>query len=151
MLSSLSPLSLSPASQPMGKMNWKRVVFIKCMNIFNHIPSLLPGQVGKWVLFLKTVGCAERLIDWLAACPPIFLCRPDEKKRNEKGPIKKNENEKQKIPYDINTASCSLLRQPESRREFPSSLPSFRKFTIVYALFETPTEEDMVGYAGEKK
>jgi len=65
------------------------VVFIKCMNIFNHIPSLLPEQVGKWVLFLKTVGCAERLIDWLAACPPILLCRPDEKKQNEKGSIKK--------------------------------------------------------------
>jgi len=53
--------------------------------------------------------------------------------------------------YGINTASCSLLRQPESRREFPSSLPSFKQFTIVYALFENPTEEDIARHAGEKK
>lgn len=80
----ISMLSPSPLSLTCfitnGQDELERVVFTKSMNIFNHIPSLLPGQVGKWTPILKTVGCAERLIDWLAACPPIFLCRPDEKK-----------------------------------------------------------------------
>lgn len=104
------------------------------MNIFNHIPSLLPGQVGKWVLLPKTVGCAERLIDWLAACPPI-LCRPDEKKQIEKGPIKKMKMKNKRYRMILIQLLVRSSANPNQEGNFlPPFLPSGNSQLFTHSL-----------------